>query len=140
MAKRYSTKGINSHRSYSPEEIATIIGATSRTILVWIKSEGLPAMTMQRPFLIKGADLKTFIERRNKKGKGKLNAGEFRCFTCGARGLPLGKMADYEALPDQKPRLVALCGQCEGNLSMLVSDASLARHQAILDIAIASPL
>ena len=139
MAKRYSNAGLHKHLTYSISEIHDITGVTPQTTLRRIKHEGLPAMTSQKPFLIRGADLIAFNNAKRNKAKGKLEPGTFRCFHCAARERPFGDMADYvPSVP--RPRLSALCGACERPVSMITGEAKLRQYQAILDIANAPPL
>lgn len=139
MAKRYSTAGISKNRSYSIREIHDICGTSPQTIRRYIKSEGLPAMTGQKPFLIHGADYIAFIETKRNRSRKTLKAGEFRCFSCGTIGEPFGGMADYDA-SGFRPRLSALCRACERPVSLLIGAVKLERYRAKLDIAGGSAL
>lgn len=134
MAKRYSTAGISKNRSYSIREIHDICGTSPQTIRRYIKSEGLPAMTSQKPFLIYGEDYIVFIETKRNRSRRTLKAGEFRCLSCGVISTPFGDMADYrESGP--RPRLSALCGSCERPVSLFISTVKLEQYRAKLDIA-----
>lgn len=139
MARRYRTAGISKNLSYSIREINDISGTTPQTIRRFIKSEGLPAMTGQKPYLINGGDYLDFIEGKRNRYRKTLKAGEFRCFSCGSIGEPFGSMADYDA-SGFRPRLSALCGSCERPVSLLTSPAKLSQYRARLDIAEGSPL
>lgn len=139
MARRYRTAGISKNLSYSIREINDICGTTPQTIRRFIKSEGLPAMTGQKPFLINGGDYLDFIEGKRTRSKRTLKVGEFRCFSCGTIGKPFGGMADYDA-SGFRPRLSGLCGSCERPVSLLISAAKLPQYRAHLDIAEGSPL
>ena len=139
MAKRYSTAGISKNLSYTIREIHEIRGTAPQTIRKYIREEGLPAMTSQKPFLIHGADYIDFMERKRKgNGKGPLEPGSFKCFTCTHRGPPMGNMGDLETVP--RRRITALCGACERPVGMYIGEAKLAQYCAVLDIATASPL
>lgn len=139
MARRYRTAGISKNLSYTIREICEICGTSPQTIRRYIKSEGLPAMTTQKPFLINGGDYLDFIGGKQKRSKKTLKTGEFRCFSCGAIGEPFGSMADYE-ISGFRPRLSALCGTCERPVSLLTSATKLSEYRASLDIADGTPL
>jgi len=139
MARRYRTAGISRNLSYTIREICEICGTSPQTLRRYIKSEGLPAMTAQKPFLINGGDYHDFIEGKRKRCRNTLKAGEFRCFSCGSISEPFGSMADYDA-SGFRPRLSALCGSCERPVSLLTSPAKLSQYRARLDITEGSPL
>ncbi len=139
MARRYSSAGISKNLPYTISEIHDIRGTAPQTIRKYIHDKELPAMTSQKPWLILGADyIDLMARKRAGGGKGPLEPGEFKCFSCAHRGPPMGDMADYEVSP--RKRLTALCGACERPLSMYISDARLAQYRAVLDIADACPL
>ena len=139
MAKRYSTAGLSKNLTYTILEIQEIRGYSPQTVRRWIKEEGLPAMTSQRPFLIHGADLIDFLKAKSNKGKNPHTPGELSCFTCGQRGRPLGDMADLER-NGPRMRLKALCGACEGPVSVYIDEAKLALYREVLDVADCTPL
>ena len=139
MAKRYSTAGISKNLTYSIQEIQDIRGTSPQTVHRWIKLEGLPAMTSQRPFLIHGADLIEFLNGKSNRGKNPHAPGELSCFKCGNRGRPLGDMADLK-INGSRRRLEALCGSCENSVSLIIGAAKLAQYREILDIAESDPL
>lgn len=130
--RRYSTRGINIHQSYSIDEVSFILDVTPQTIRRWINEEGLEAMTSRKPFLIHGADLKAHIENQRKKGTG-LKPGEFSCFSCRTKALPFGLMADHSTTGSRQ-RLSGLCGHCERPVSLIIGPAKLVSYSRILDI------
>jgi hypothetical protein len=134
MAKRYRTTGISKNLSYTIQEIHELCGTSPQTIRRFIKVEGLPAMTSQKPFLINGGDYIEFIETKQQRSKRTLSTGQFRCFSCGTIGKPFGGMADYDASGSRR-RLSALCGACERPVSLLTSEKKLVQYREILDIA-----
>ncbi|MBO6510898.1 MAG: DNA-binding protein, partial [Roseibium sp.] len=68
MGRRISAARVKTHRSYTVEEAAEAVNATSQTIRSWIK-QGLHALSETRPTLILGCALKAFIEERRAKRK-----------------------------------------------------------------------
>lgn len=131
--RRYSTRGINGHQSYSIDEISYILDVTPQTIRTWIKSGMLEAMTSKKPFLVYGANLKAYLDNRRKVST-RLGPGEFYCLSCRTMSRPYGDMADHSFLGTQQ-RLSALCGECERPVSLLVGPDKLEIYKAILDVA-----
>jgi hypothetical protein len=79
---RFNPQFISRHLSYTVEEIAAKFGTTEKTVRRWIEG-GLPIVPGQKkPMLIRGMDLKTFINTRNSKKKVKLKRHEFYCLRC----------------------------------------------------------
>lgn len=112
MARRYFSNRIKSNRSYEISEAAVIVGVTCQTVRQWIR-DGLPALTDQRPFLIIGRDLKTFLKQREVDRKVPLKADEFFCLSCKkARRAALG-ITEWTVLPDGRPVLKGFCEVCE---------------------------
>lgn len=135
MAKRFTTRGVSKHRSYTLEEAALIIGACKQTVSQWGASGALKIMTGRKPYMVHGADLIAYLESRRPKKRAPLANGEFDCMSCKTRGKPYGMMADCNALTPKTSRLAALCGHCERKVSTIVGKARLAQYSTILEIA-----
>lgn len=119
MAKRYPVSRIKTHRSYEVDEAADLLGCTPQTVRHWIR-EGLPAITDWRPYLILGRHLKPFLEAREAARKRPLGPNEFWCVSCKtARKSALGIIEEV-ALPDGRPLLKGICGNCDGTLTRFV--------------------
>ena len=134
MSKRFSSRGLSKHRSYTLEEAATIIGASDQTLRTWDKAGGLDVMKSLRPHMVHGAVLMAFLEDRKPKKRPPLSPGEFDCWSCKTRGKPFGLMADEIPMSAKTSRLRALCGHCERNVSRFIGMAGLAEYSAILQI------
>lgn len=81
---RFNPQIISRHLSYTLPEIAAKLGMTKKSLYRWV-DEGLPVVTGQKkPILIRGDDLKAFINARNSKNKVKLKRHEFYCLRCRA--------------------------------------------------------
>ena len=81
---RFNPQIISRHLSYTLPEIAAKLGMTKKSLYRWI-DEGLPVVPGQKkPILIRGDNLKTFINARNSKNKVKLKKHEFYCLRCRA--------------------------------------------------------
>jgi hypothetical protein len=134
MAKRFSTRGISKHRSYTLEEAALIIGAAKQTLSHWSVNEGLEIMTSRKPYIVHGAALIAFIEVRQARKRPRRKPGEFDCWSCKTRGLPFGMIAEYTPMTPKTGRLAAICGHCEGNVGTIVGQAQFIQYTNILEI------
>ena len=81
MARKYNTRIIRLNYSYTLQEISNLYGNHIRTVRAWVK-EGLPIIAGLYPYLVKGRDLKEFLNKRQLKQKVKLGAGQFYCTKC----------------------------------------------------------
>lgn len=81
MAKNYNTRIIRLNYSYTLQEISNLYGNHIRTIRQWVK-EGLPIIEGLYPYLVKGRELKKFLESKKQSRKIKLEAGQFYCTRC----------------------------------------------------------
>jgi excisionase family DNA binding protein len=60
-ARRPNYRAVKIHRSYTVDQAAATIGFAKGTVLRWVSSGALPALTDQRPYLILGVDLKSYL-------------------------------------------------------------------------------
>lgn len=104
---------IKLHRPYEVGEAAITVGVHKHTILRWIKFDGLEVISDKRPMLIRGVDLRCFLEERRSKGRSKSPPGHAYCFRCRMPRKPLEGLSEYRALTDKHGQLRALCEVCE---------------------------
>lgn len=138
MSKRATAIRIKSELTYTIAEAAEETHVSPATVRQWIR-DGLPAMRTQKPFLIVGADLKSFLKTRNAKRKTKLGPNEFRCMTCKRPRRALGGLADFECSTPQTGSLTALCDVCERPVHRFISTAQLDDFRRVLEIAERAP-
>ncbi|MEM9840194.1 MAG: helix-turn-helix domain-containing protein [Pseudomonadota bacterium] len=124
MAKRLSARGIKKNQTYTLEEAAIILGVHVQTVRTWGKV-GLPLMRGQKPHLVHGEDLKTFLTRRSGKAKKLLGPNELYCLGCRRAVRPAGDLADHVASGAGSGRLSGICPHCEGMAQRFVSPSSL---------------
>jgi len=110
MPKSAKLSGIKSLRCYTIPEAAGVTGVSDRTIRAWIK-QGLTAMTDERPTLVRGDALISYIQRQRKVRKSRLSPEEFYCLKCRAARKPAGGLVDCE-LDGSRANLTALCETC----------------------------
>ena len=63
MAKRANPRAVKANLTYTIEEAADCLGVSIGTVRTWAKN-GLPILKAQRPFLITGFALRTFLEKQ----------------------------------------------------------------------------
>jgi len=81
MAKKYNTRIIRLNYAYSLLEVSDLFGNHIRTVRAWLK-KGLPIIEGIYPYLVKGRDLKEFLDSKKQKRKVKLQVGQFYCIKC----------------------------------------------------------
>ncbi len=134
MAKNANLRSIKSALSYSFEEAADVLGVAVVTIRGWEKL-GLRVLKAQKPFLVRGYDLKEFLQTKRQKRRLPLGAYGFLCRPCKQVRQPLGDMADYIQHSPKSGRLVALCPVCEKQIHRFISTGQLQGFKAVLDVA-----
>lgn len=135
MPKQVNPNRVKTHRSYTVEEAAAVIGVHKNTVRQWIKS-GLPVCDDRRPSLILGRELRAFLQRRRQSGKTRCQPGEMYCLRCRAPRRPAGDMVDYTSTTALSGRLVAMCPSCNSMMNRYVNRAALAWIQAHLEVSI----
>lgn len=79
----YCINKIKSRRSYSINQIASLLGVDRKTCSRWIKNEGLRVLEENtNPLLVMGANLEDFIRKKRAKNQFTLKENEFLCFKC----------------------------------------------------------
>lgn len=134
MYKYPNAKKIKAARSYTIPEVAQALGCTTRTVRNWA-GMGLRVLTENRPYLIVGDDLKTFLVDKTASRKFKLAPNELFCLSCKAPRQPLGMMADEIRQTATISRLVGLCVVCGGTCNRMISARALPDFARIFDIA-----
>lgn len=137
MAKRVSTRKIKKHRLYTYDEAGGALGITSHTVRSW-RTAGLHVMTASKPHYILGAELISYLEKKQAKRSVKLGLDQMYCFKCKAPQTPLWAMVDYIPINDTRGRLTGLCQACEGGLQRFVGKGDLDKFERIYDVAIKS--
>lgn len=136
MAKRPSPSRVKTHRIYTPFEAADVLGVHRQTVLRWIKDHGLNADKSQKPWLIKGIDLKVFLGERRQSRRCKLQEHLFYCFKCKVPREAFGKMADYVQQTPTSGRLTALCPECGCLMNKMAKRADLDAIRAKIEVTI----
>lgn len=111
MPKLAKLSGIKSLRCYTIPEAADVTGVSDRTIRAWIK-QGLTAMTDERPTLVRGDALFSYIQHQRQGRKSRLSPDEFYCLKCRAARKPAGGLVDCER-NGTRAKLSAICETCD---------------------------
>jgi hypothetical protein len=85
----YPVNKIKIKRSYSINEMASLLDIGRKTCGRWIRCEGLKVIEENtNPLLVMGLDLKEFIKEKQAKRKVPLKENEFFCFKCHKAVIP----------------------------------------------------
>jgi hypothetical protein len=120
MARRFSSRGICKDRVYTIKMAARTIDVSEATFRKWPK-DGLRLVTDQRPYLIRGADLIEFLQKREAANKVTMARGQFFCMRCKAPRDPVDGSVSYQPTTDLTGRLSATCGVCGGKVGQFCS-------------------
>jgi excisionase family DNA binding protein len=124
--RRPNWRRIKTLRSYTIDEAARALGVHRNSIRHWIKKGGLRAFTDQRPHLIQGGDLATFLQERRVASKRRCGTGQFYCVKCRRPQRSAEGMVDYEPMTASRGALVAICPACGILMRRFVSPARMA--------------
>ncbi|MFC4671975.1 helix-turn-helix domain-containing protein [Seohaeicola nanhaiensis] len=134
MAKRPNSRVIRAARTYTIDEAATALGVSTGTVRSWVKA-GLPLMKSQRPFLILGDTLRSFLQDRAAGAKVTLQPDQLYCLTCKAARTPMGHMVDCIPQTDKTARLLGLCDVCGGTCNRMIGNAQIEQIVRIFSVA-----
>ena len=135
MGARYpNPRRAKIHRPYTVEELATALGVHKQTIRRWIK-QGLRPIDSGRPTVLRGNDVRVFLEGRRTKAKRPCAPGEIYCFKCRVPRKPAGAVADLELSRPLVGCLVAICETCDTMLYRRVNPAKIGADWGNLQIA-----
>jgi hypothetical protein len=134
MGKRHPNhRLVKSHRTYTVEEIASLLNKHKNTVREWVKA-GLPTIDDKRPMLILGRELIAFLQARRARKKSPCRPGQMYCVRCRAPKFPAAGMVDY--LPDTQKvgNLSGICPDCNSIMNRRVSMAKLGQVRGKMDI------
>jgi hypothetical protein len=110
-----NSRTICSSRSYEIKELSDILGKSEKTFSRWIE-QGLKTIPgCNKPFLIRGREVKEFMRNRKLKRKIPLNRRQFLCLTC--KAARFAKRGSIRVVGDKK---TALCRVCNGKMSRII--------------------
>lgn len=138
MARRAGNpRRVKTHRNYSVEEVARLLGVHKNTVRDWIRLRGLATVKdQQRPQLVLGHELAEFLTKRRQANKRPCAPGQIYCVRCRVPQLPAGAMADYVPITTKSGNLVGICPVCETLMHRRVSLARLGDVRGVLEVSL----
>jgi len=130
--KRPSGRRIKIHRTYTVDEVSRLLRVAKITVRRWLK-EGLPSLDDQRPVLILGQDLKTFLKNRRTQ-KQKCRIDECFCLSCKAPRKPAFNEVEFHPMGPSGGNIRALCEHCSNVMHKRVSQDGLNALKPILTV------
>ena len=125
--KRFNPRRVKIHRSYAVEEAARVLGIHKNTVRNWL-GDGLEPIDARRPVLIRGAELKAYINARRRQNRSPCGPGQIYCVRCRSPKHPMPAVAEYVPITPTSGNLRARCPDCFGRI---FRRASLARLAAV---------
>jgi hypothetical protein len=128
--KRHNPNLVKLKHSYTFSEISEIYGVHRRTIQIWRKN-GLQVLDeSSKPFLVLGAEVRRFLNEKNKMRKHPLKPGEFFCLKCRKPRRSFQNRIKVEITNKRLGRyrqaiLRGKCGVCSCPMMLLTSDRKL---------------
>ena len=122
--KRVPVHLVKTHRSYTLEELADLLGVTKGTLRRWCK-EGLQCFTDAKPYLIEGGDFKAFYAEARAEKKLKLGAYEVYCLSCRKGREPDPDLLEIRPRDTSRALIFAICPTCGATMQRIIrwSDA-----------------
>lgn len=132
---RIDPRRIRIHRSYTIEDVASLLGCHKNTVRSWMKLGLAPLSDGKRPLLLQGADVRAFLQTRRAKAKRRCAPDEMYCFKCRRPRRPAGGMLDYQR-DTFGGRLSGLCSECSTLMFKRVSATLVERLKGAFDMQI----
>jgi len=110
-AKRLNWRRVKVNRSYTYEEAAKVLGVHKHTVRNWTE-KGLEILASEKPHLIRGVALRTFLDNQRKQSKSKCAIGQLFCLKCRKPQYPGGEMLEYHPINLFSGNLMGICPIC----------------------------
>lgn len=120
MRGRFNTSRIRQNYSYTVPEVCRLLSIHKNTVRGWFR-KGLKKIDTQRPCLIHGEVLKTFLNERQQSRRKTCAPDEFYCFRCRMPRRAMGNLADIESRTQKTVMVTGLCEACETPLRKVQS-------------------
>lgn len=136
MSRRHpNPRLVKIHRSYSIEEVVATLGVHKNTVRNWLR-QGLAAIDSQRPTLIHGQTLATFLRDRRLANRQTCKPEEIFCLRCRRPVIPAGNTVDYIAITEISGNLRGICPDCDCLIHRRVTLARLDLVSGQLDVVV----
>jgi hypothetical protein len=126
------------HRSYSVEDVSRLFQIHKNTIRTWLR-QGLKPIDDQRPLLLRGYELRRFLEERRVRSKHACGPGRIYCLPCRVPQVPAGNMAECVVASDATGTLQGICPGCDRMIYRKVNPMKLKEVQGDLDVTLTQP-
>ncbi|MCX7309750.1 MAG: helix-turn-helix domain-containing protein [Afipia sp.] len=123
------------HRSYSVEEIARVFKVHKNTVRNWFE-QGMEPIDGQRPAVVRGHEIRRFLDERRARAKRPSGAGRIYCLPCRAPKVPAGNMAECLAAGDTTATLQGICPDCNRMIYRKVNPQKLSAVCGDLDVTV----
>ena len=135
MPRLATGRGLRKHWNYDVAEVAAACGVHRNTVRRWIK-DGLPVVSDQKPYLMRGGDVIAYLRARNEGRKQPCGNGRIYCAPCHAPKRPAGGMAEYVPESETNGKLIGICPDCERIIRRPVSLNQLDEVASGLDVSV----
>lgn len=114
------TRKIGRCQCYSVVEIAQLLNRTPATVRLWIR-EGLKPIDQRQPYLVHGADLKEWLDRRRLTKRCPCGPGKIFCGKCRSATAPL--TVRFDMIDDHSNQLIikghcSVCGSATNRIGL----------------------
>ena len=123
------------HRTYTVEEVSTLYGVHRNTVRAWLK-RGLAAIDKERPLLVHGSSLASFLQLRRAQAKRPCGLGEIYCVRCREPKRPAEGYVRYSPLTPTTGNLIGRCPTCDACLYRRTRAAALGQFEAVFRVAL----
>jgi Helix-turn-helix domain len=123
------------HRSYSVEEMARLFNVHKNTVRAWFK-QGLQPIDGQRPTVVRGEEIRSFLGRRRAQAKRPSGPGRIYCLPCRKPKVPAGRMAECVLTGDTTGMLQGICPDCDRMIYRKVNPQKLNAVRGDLDVTV----
>jgi len=131
--RNHNYRRLKIHRTYTVEEMASLLGVHRNSIRRWLKS-GLAAIDEKRPILVKGDVLLAFFKASRTERRSSCKPGELYCLRCRAPRKPVDSKVVYQSFTFYRGNLLGTCATCGACLNRRVSLARLGGAMGDLQI------
>lgn len=136
--RRLPVQRVKQAATYDVAEMATLLGTPRNTVRRWLK-DGLQPIDDARPVLVRGAELKAFLTRRQKARQHTCAPDEFFCFRCRAPRRAAAGMVDVRHRTDTIAALTGLCATCGTTMHRTVRRVALPSLAETYDLQTLAP-
>lgn len=109
-------------KTYSLPEIAGALNRNIATVQSWLR-QGLPTLDNQKPTMVAGSDLKSWLKHKWAVRKQKCLPGELYCFKCRKPRTPLSGSVLITVRNEKTLTIKARCGVCGTRMNQTGSSA-----------------